>query len=206
MATSNSADGAIQIPELPFPLGWLGEPRAWATKQAGLTITAGPRSDWFIDPAGGVQALNAPALLGQPDGDFVLSARAEVEFESTFDAGVLAVWQDEHRWAKLCFEYSPQGKPMVVSVVTRGSSDDCNSFVVQSNAVWLRISRVGRTYVFHASTDGSWWEFVRYFTLEETSAVQVGFEAQSPMGESCAVSFSQITFSARTLTEMRDGS
>ena len=58
-------------------------------------------------------------------------------------------------WAKLCFEYSPQREPMVVSVVTRGLSDDCNSFVVDGATVWLRIARVGSAFAFHASTDGA---------------------------------------------------
>jgi hypothetical protein len=42
---------------------------------------------------------------------------------STFDAGVLLLWVDERHWGKLCFEFSPAGDPMIVSVVCRGVAD-----------------------------------------------------------------------------------
>jgi hypothetical protein len=51
-----------------------------------------------------------------------------VEFASVYDAGVLLVHASERQWAKLCFEYSPQQRPTLVTVVTRGTSDDCNSY------------------------------------------------------------------------------
>jgi hypothetical protein len=77
--------------------------------------------------------LNAATLLGgPPDGDFQFSARVTVGFESAFDAGVLLLWLDERRWAKLCFEFSPAGEPMIVSVVCRGVSDDANAFVCRA--------------------------------------------------------------------------
>ena len=99
--------------------------------------------------------LNAATLLGDvPPGDFQLSARVTVGFASTFDAGVLLLWLDERRWAKLCFEFSPAGEPMIVSVVCRGLSDDANAFVVPGRSVWLRVSRVDRVYAYHASLDG----------------------------------------------------
>ena len=111
-------------------------------------------------------SVNAPRLLVTPDeGDFQLHARVEVAFGSTFDAGVLLLWVDERTWAKLCFEYSPQGNPMVVTVVTRGLSDDANGFTVDGNVVWLRVARRTGAYAFHASTDGSQWHFVRHFSL-----------------------------------------
>ena len=42
--------------------------------------------------------------------DFRLSARVTVDFRATFDAGVLLLWLDEAHWAKLCFEYTPDGR------------------------------------------------------------------------------------------------
>ena len=63
-----------------------------------------------------------------------------VDFAATFDAGVLLLWVDERHWGKLCFEFSPAGEAMVVSVVTRGVSDDANAFMVTGRSVWLRVS------------------------------------------------------------------
>ena len=196
----------VRLDGLPFGLKWLGAPLAQGIAGGMLSITSGPRTDWFVDPAGTEPGVNAPALLGSPKGDFVLSARVQVDFKQTYDAGVLALWQDRTTWAKLCFEYSPQGHPMVVSVVTRGVSDDCNSIVVAGTNVWLRIARIGRAYAFHASTDGTFWQFVSYFAFEEGTTLSTGFEVQSPLGEGCTARFTDVSFSLMTLAELRDGS
>jgi len=196
----------VRLDGLPLSLNWLGTPAAAGIGGGTLSITSGPRTDWFVDPAGTEPSANAPALLGGPEGDFVLSARVEVDFEQTYDAGVLALWQDAATWAKLCFEYSPQGQPTVVSVVTRGVSDDCNSIVVAGTSVWLRVAHLGRAYAFHASTDGAFWQFVRYFAFVDGAVLSVGFEAQSPLGEGCTARFSDVRFSSTTLAELRDGS
>jgi regulation of enolase protein 1 (concanavalin A-like superfamily) len=135
----------------------------------------------------------------------MFSARVEVDFTAQYDAGVLLVWADEQRWAKLCFEYSPDGEPMIVSVVTRHSSDDANAFVVAGRTAWLRICRLGRAFAFHASTDGARWLFVRYFDLGAES-VLIGFEAQSPHGAGCTATFDQISFRSARLPQLRDGS
>jgi uncharacterized protein len=199
-------DRAVRLDGLPFDLEWSRTPAAQDIDGGRLTVASGPRTDWFVDPAGTGTNLNAPALLGSPEGDFVLSAHVDVDFKQTFDAGVLALWQDGTTWAKLCLEYSPQSKPMVVSVVTRGVSDDCNSIVVAGTSVWLRVAHIGRAYAFHASTDGADWQFVRYFAFSEGNELSVGFEAQSPLGEGCTARFTDVHFSPATLAELRDGS
>jgi regulation of enolase protein 1 (concanavalin A-like superfamily) len=194
------------VEAVPFPLHWLNEPLSWTEADGGLSIVAGPQTDWFVDPAGGDPVMTAPALLGAVEGDFTLSARVEVEFAASFDAGVLVLYRDDGAWAKLCFEYAPDGEPMVVSVVTRGVSDDANSFVVAGDGVWLRIARSGGAFAFHASLDGTTWRFVRHFALDEPERFAVGFEAQAPTGEGCAVRFTDVRFERRTLGDLRDGS
>jgi regulation of enolase protein 1 (concanavalin A-like superfamily) len=183
-----------------------------------VTVSAQPHTDIFIDPGNGSAGagaalsaesmLNAATLLGDvPAGDFQFSARVTVGFASTFDAGVLLLWLDERRWAKLCFEFSPAGDPMVVSVVCRGVSDDANAFVVPSQSVWLRVSRVDRVYAYHASLDGRAWQMIRVFVLDdETSRDKIGFEGQSPVGDGCSVTFDEIRFLPEPLADLRDGS
>jgi regulation of enolase protein 1 (concanavalin A-like superfamily) len=189
---------------LPFPARWLGEAVASTQEGAALTIDAGPRTDMFRSPQGDPPVLNAPALVGPAVGDFTLSARVQVAFASSYDAGALLLYGDESRWAKLCFEYSPQGEAMVVSVVTRGVSDDANGTVIAGDTVWLRVTRIGSAYAFHSSLDGVTWSFARHFALD--GELEVGFEAQSPTGEGCAVRFDEIRLERRTLADLRDGS
>jgi regulation of enolase protein 1 (concanavalin A-like superfamily) len=169
-----------------------------------LTIEAGPRTDLFRDPQGAEPQLGAAReLVDTPEGDWMLSARVEAQLRSTFDAGALILWADERTWAKLAFERSPQGVGMIVSVATRGLSDDCNSTVVEGDAVWLRIARVGAAFAFHASADGERWEFVRHFALG--AEPRAGFLAQSPTGDGLTATFSEIRLERTRLRELRNG-
>lgn len=195
----------ISLAPHPAPLAWAVTPAAWSQEGGALRIEAGPRTDMFVSPQGDPPTLNAPRLLGPVSGDFQLAARVTVGFAATFDAGVLLVWRDERTWAKLCFEYSPAGQPMVVSVVTRGESDDANGFTMERNTVWLRVSRIGPALAFHASRDGQWWELIRHFKLDAGDAPLVGFEAQSPTGEGCSARFDEIRFTAERLADIRSG-
>jgi len=195
-----------ELPGVPFPFRWLLPPAESRLSDGVLTIVAGPRSDWFIDPEGLAEpVMNAPALVGEPDGDFVLSARVTVDFADTFDAGVLLLYAHDRAWAKLCFEYSPAGEAMVVSVVTRDVSDDCNSTVLEGNTAWLRVARLGSAFAFHASTDARTWRLIRYFGLGPVDPVAVGFEAQSPLGAGCRVTFDEIHFELARLADLRSG-
>jgi regulation of enolase protein 1 (concanavalin A-like superfamily) len=204
----------IDVPGLPFattashPDVW-----AWHPDRAALVAAAPGRTDFYVNPggpeAGDAESLhNAATLLGvPPPGDFLLSATVSVDFRSQYDAGVLMLWIDERNWAKFCFEFSPAARPMVVSVVTRGTSDDANAFTVDGRSVRLRIARVGRVYAFHASTDERTWELIRVFTLgDDLAEHRVGFEAQSPTGDGCTVTFDQIAFTGVRLQDLRDGS
>lgn len=205
---------ALEVPGIPFALTpSAGSSWEVAADPTTLSVTADPHSDIFVDP-GGENAvsshtlLNAVTLLGAPPaGDFRLSARVTVGFGATFDAGVLLLWFDDKHWAKLCFEYSPDGEPMIVSVVNRVVADDANAFVVDGRTVHLRVSRVDDVYAYHASTDGSTWRLVRAFALDAGGLPPtIGFEAQSPMGEGCPVTFEEISFVSTRLEDLRDGS
>lgn len=195
----------ISIPSIPDPLHWLNQPAEWdLSPQAQLTITAPAKTDWFLDPQGAVEIANAPALLFPFTKPCTLSAHVSVKHVSTYDAGVLMVYESHSSWAKLCLELSPQGHPMIVSVVTKGVSDDGNAFPVHG-PMYLRISRLEKAYAFHASEDGAAWDLIRYFRLEESPGTQMGFLAQSPTGSGCIVTFKDLRFEQRLLENIRSG-
>jgi uncharacterized protein len=195
----------VELAGFPSPLEWDSAPVAWSATENTLAVETGPKTDVFVDPGDGTETLSGPRLLGRVAGDYSLSARVTVGFRSDYDAGVLLLWAHERLWAKLCFEFSPQHEPMVVSVVTRGVSDDCNSFVVDGNVVSLRVARLGPAFAFHASIDGRRWRLVRYFALEQGVDARVGFLAQSPRGAGCSVSFGEIAFRPGRLGDIRSG-
>jgi hypothetical protein len=199
----------LLLPGVPFPFESSGSPECQASQADGmLTLVGGARADIFIDPAGDEGARpDAGRWTGLPgEDDFTLAARVTVGFASVFDAGVLLVYLSERRFAKLCYELSPQRTPTVVTVVTHGTSDDSNSFETDGGPLWLRISRSDRVWAFHASSDGVYWRMVRYFTLGEASGARVGFLAQSPLGEGCTAIFDAVTFKASVPADLRDGS
>ncbi len=197
----------FSLPAIPGEFEWHNPPLDWSPDPTrGLSITAGAQTDWFRDPAGDFIKDNAPcALMTPPDASFLLSAKVAVAFGATYDAGALQIRANSELGAKLCFEYSPQGRPMIVSVVTRGVSDDCNSVEIEGTEIYLRVARAPRTVAFHYSHDGRIWHLVRYFSLGQVDTLSVGFSAQSPTGVRCAVTFSDISYHAGSLNDIRSG-
>lgn len=202
----------MQLSGLPFTLEAVGLPPVGHRLDGGaLVLSAAGGTDLFVDPAGGDGTPpDAGRLEGAPPaGDFTLSARVRPRFASVYDAGALLLLAADRRWAKLAFELSPQRKPTAVTVVTRGTSDDANGFEPSVEALWLRVTRKGPAWAFHASEDGGWWRLLRYFSLGEHEAgqsVRVGFLAQSPTGPGCTAVFDDVVFSTGTPGDLRDGS
>ena len=204
---------ALPVAALPFVVA-PSQPGVWHhdDETGAVAANALAHTDLYINPGGSdsgdaASMLNAATLLGTPPrGDFQFSARVSVDFVAQFDAGVLLIWLDERHWAKFCFEFSPAAEPMVVSVVTREVSDDANAFVITERSIWLRVLRVGEVYAFHASTDATRWRLVRVFAFDhELGDHLIGFEAQSPTGDGCTVTFDDIRFSSDRLGDLRDG-
>lgn len=184
-------------------------------KAGRISVRAPALSDIFIDPHKGGQSTatasrhNAALLMtNPPEGDFQFGATVNVEFAAAFDAGVLFLKINETHWAKLCFEYSPDLKPMVVSVVNKGgTSDDANAFIVDGREVKLRISRKDGVFAFHATNNDESWTLVRIFAFEiDDKNLQIGFEAQSPSAGGCNVSFSACSLTDVSLEDFRNGS
>jgi len=192
---------------IPGELSWRHSPVTWnVDAEERLTIQAGAATDWFSDPAGATRKDDAPsALFVSADQGFTLSARVQVAFASTFDAGALLARVSDDMWAKLCFEYNLQRQPMVVSVVTRGVSDDCNSAPIAGDSVFLRITRREAILAFHYSLDGLFWQLVRYFSLGDAPQMSLGFSAQSPTGSGCVATFSRIRYSPSAVSDLRSG-
>ena len=188
---------------LPGSLAWQNAPVAWHV-EAGreLTIRSGKETDWFVDPFDGTVHSTAPILLFMPADDYVFSTKVKVGFNTKWDAGALMVWADDHHWAKLSFELSPSKQPTMVTVVTRGLSDDCNSVAIAGDTVYLQIAKSGPAYVFYSSIDGKVWQILRVFSLGDGLKARVGFESQSPAGDGTEVVFSEIHYSTRKIANI----
>lgn len=192
--------------EIPKRLSWINSPSGWNYQEKKLTIVAGGKTDLFVDPQHEYTVVNSPKAVFLPSDSFLLSGKVLVNFKTEYDAGVLVVYEGPTEWAKLCFEFSPQKRPFVVSVVNNGISDDCNHAPIVGNAVYLRIAGLGKNiFAFHYSTDGKYWNLVRYFSLSAKNEARIGFSSQSPTGTSCTSSFSEISYSVLKLKDIRNG-
>lgn len=196
---------AIRVDDLPA-LSWTGAEGDFRAWPGGFSLRSAAGVDWINHAWEGTTQHDATALVFDAPATFALSARVTVPGpRTTFDAGVLCVWASPQQWAKLCFEYSPQGVPMVVSVVTDGWSDDANATPIDGSSVWLRIGRSGDGWAFASSIDGVRWEFVRLFRFTPAAAVKVGFLAQSPTGDGATAEFGDVTLVLEAPGDARDG-
>lgn len=188
-------------------LTWNHQPEKWCVGlNNSLLVIPGKNTDIFINPFDLRKTDNAPAALIYPaDKNFIFGAKVTVDFNDVFDAAVLLIKSSEDTWAKLCFEYSPELIPTVVSVVTQGTSDDCSSSSIIGNQVYLRISVHPEVIGFHYSLDGIRWNFVRQFKIVDSAKLKIGFAAQSPIGKGCKVIFSEIFYKQGSITNFRNG-
>ena len=224
----------LSIPDVP-PLNWLdtdnpGSAEFDEEKQS-ITITTTKETDWFNpppDPSSPTALSNAPALVFQtPACDWQLSAKVTVDHRYLFDAGTIFIHQGPNDWCKLCFEFSPEEVPVVVSVVTRDISDDANGPPITNgtNSIYLRVSKYASVIAFHyysvdddddddagtgdAGTKKKYWTLHRAFSMRDMTnkvPMSVGFLAQAPVGDSCTAIFSKVEFTETTLGNLRDGS
>jgi regulation of enolase protein 1 (concanavalin A-like superfamily) len=195
----------ISIKGIPAELQWKNVPESWKVDEQGLQIVAGKNTDWFVSPLDGKVSSNAPLLLFKPDKDFVLSAKLTVELRRQWDAGFLMAYLNDSTWAKFALELSAYQEPTIVTVVTRGASDDCNSSVITGNSIYLQLGKIGRALAFYTSPDGRAWKLVRSFTLGEAESLRVGFASQSPLGEKGTASFSEIRYAATRISDLFKG-
>jgi hypothetical protein len=206
-AAQNAPTATVKIDGIPGPLAWRNQPAGFQIDHGSkLTILAGPKTDWYVDPFDSSVAARSPVLTFDPGDNFVLSAKVKVDFRSLFDAGALMLYADDRHWAKFAFEYAYDKKPRLVSVVTRGVSDDCTSIELPGDTAYLQIARLGQAFIFYTSNDGANWSIQRIFRLDAPGKVLAGFEAQSPMGDGSKTVFSEIHYAAKKIPNPFTGS
>jgi uncharacterized protein len=191
----------MKIEAIPHTLKWENEPKEFIFDKNGVTITAGEKTDMFRDPNVTYNTDNAPKLLFNADSNFVLTASIEHSFANKWDGGAIVIKQDSLNWIKFCFERDYTGKKRVVSVVTKNISDDCNSVEIKGNKIFYKVAKAGNVVTLYYSLNGTKWLLVRHFQFETTKQLNVGFLAQSPVGQSCKVRFQNITYSAKKIKD-----
>lgn len=205
-AGMTAAGDDMVLAGVPGVLRWQAAPVSWQPSGAdGVTVTAGAGTDLFVDPAGAPAVLSAPRAVVTVTGDYRFGALVSCAAEATFDAGALVAWVAADRWVKLALERSPAGVLTVVSVVTRGVSDDANGWPVPTGTAWLRIARTGAATALHARAAGEPWQLVRHLAFDDGGPVQVGVLAQSPTGAGAVSRFEQVRLEPGGVADIRGG-
>ncbi|MDB5276462.1 MAG: hypothetical protein JWR61_1417 [Ferruginibacter sp.] len=192
---------SIRIKSIPYPLKWDNEPKKYSMDKNGVIITASEKTDMFRDPNVAYNTDNAPKLLFTADSNFVITASIEHSFSNKWDGGAIVLKQDSLNWVKFCFERDYTGARRVVSVVTKGISDDCNSVEITGNKVFYKVAKAGNVITLYYSISGTKWFLVRHFQFDTTKPFQVGFLAQSPVGKNCKVKFQNITYTIKKIKD-----
>ena len=192
---------SIRIPAIPRGLFWENSPKNFSMKGNEFVIVAGGKTDMFRDPNVTYNTDNAPKLLFEGDENFIFIASIEHAFASKWDGGALVVKQDSLHWIKFCFEKDYTGAKRVVSVVTNDISDDCNSEEMKSNKVFYKVAKAGNVITLYSSENGIRWLLVRHLQFETRKGFKLGFLAQSPTGERCEVTFSNISYKTEKIKD-----
>ena len=191
---------------------WINES---TMKQDGslIEIFAPAQSDFFYNN-GSVNEVgitpeslcNAPFCYTEISGDFVMRVRVSHDFKDTYDSSSVMVMLDMKTWAKACFEKTDFGTHAAVSVVSRnGECDDANGCNISGNTVWLQITRVGQSFAFHFSEDGTNYYMMRFFNLPAGNSVKVGLLAQAPQGDGGIRIYEDWTIENKTVKNIRFG-
>lgn len=192
---------SLKIDGISKYLKWENKPKGFFIDKSGITIIAGEKTDMFRDPNVTYNTDNAPKLLFEADSNFILTASIEHGFLNKWDGGALVLKQDSLNWIKCCFEKDYTGAKRVVTVVTKGISDDCNSVDISSSKVYFKVAKAGNVITLYYSLTGTKWFLVRHFTFDATNNLKIGFLAQSPTGRDCKVKFGNIHYSAKKIKD-----
>jgi uncharacterized protein len=195
------SNDSVRLSFLPRALFWENTPIAFKTANNGFTIDAGEKTDMFRDPNVAYNTDNAPKLLCIADSNFVLTAAIHHDFVNKWDGGAIVLKADSLNWIKFCFEKDYTGQKRVVSVVTKGISDDCNSAAATANTIYYKIAKAGNVITLYYSANARDWFLIRHLQFDSTAPLKLGFLAQSPTGRHCQVTFSDIHYSTRKIAD-----
>jgi regulation of enolase protein 1 (concanavalin A-like superfamily) len=173
-----------------------------------VEFSVNARTDWFFSPASGSRISNVVRFTRRvTEKVFSFAAEVSVDFASPFDGGALFVECSDESWAKIAFELSAERKPTIVSVVTRGTSDDSDGPNYSANSVWIRLYCDGKTAAFHFSEDGKYWRFLRWFTIPGIAnrPIKIGLGIQSPTGEGVKVKMRNVQLKFENIEDLRSG-
>lgn len=168
---------------------WYNEPPAWSVEGDKITITAGPKTDFWRRTRHDFVADNGNFYYREVSGNFTAEVKLSGQYESLYDQAGLMVRLNATTWMKCGIEYVESTRCASV-VVTRDYSDwSLVPFGANPEPLWLRVTRIGSAIEVHYSLDGNDYTMLRQAYLTDVQTLQVGLMAASPQGDGFSATF-----------------
>lgn len=177
------------------------------TPKGHVELLSPKESDFFNSPDGTSCKSNAPLLLAEVDNTqpFTFIAKVFPSFVSIYDAGALFIYVDEVNWQKFAYEMDEGKNTRIVSVRTKGTSDDNNHSIIIQEGVYLKISSDTKQIGLYYSLDKEIWNLARLSQNDFPPRIYVGLSSQSPTGEGSRTVFKDITLTDIPIKDFRMG-
>lgn len=186
-------------------LTWANDPLSFQITDSTLIVDVAKGTDFFYNPEDGSIVATAPFLHKKIKGDFVAKALVQPDFSAQWNAVALMVHIDSLNWIKFAFENSDATGPSIVTVVTKGTSDDANGVILEDqDRIWLAMARKNDIYSMHWSKDGKDYKMARLTAMPDSSEVKIGLEMQSPVGEKATHLLHFFEIENRTVDHLRE--
>ena len=186
-------------------LNWMNRPQSFVVEDNTLKITVDEGTDFFNNPEDNSIVGSAPYLYDEVEGDFIVKALVQPDFSSQWNAVAVMLHIDSLNWIKFAFENSDATGPSIVSVVTKGHSDDANGVILDEEPmIWLAMVRKHNIYSMHWSLDGENFKMARLTSMVDQNAVKIGIEAQSPVGKSAVHQVHYLEIVEKTVENLRN--
>lgn len=168
---------------------WLNEPPAWNVRGDAISVTSGPKTDFWRQTHYGFIRDNGHFFYQPVKGDFIAEVKVSGEYRELYDQAGLMVRLDEANWLKCGIEFVG-GVQQASAVVTRDYSDWSVVPVAHNPpSFWVRVTRRGTATEVHYSLDGELYTMLRLAYLTPVETVSAGIMCASPDGNGFPVVF-----------------
>ncbi len=168
---------------------WHHEPPQWQQVGNGLTVTSGPKTDFWRKTHYGFIRDNGHFYAETVEGNFVAEINVRGRYQDLYDQAGLMLRIDEANWLKCGIEYV-NAVQNVSCVVTRDYSDwSVVPLAVPPSTLRLRLTRQGTSLEVHYALDAGDYALLRVTYLPMGATIQVGPMCASPDGNGFQVEF-----------------
>lgn len=179
-----------------IPMNWHNEPPDWTALDDAITVTTGPKTDFWRTTHYGFIRDNGHFGFERVTGNFEMTVKVTGEYHDLYDQAGLMLRLDERHWMKCGIEYV-DGVQHVSAVVTNDFSDW--SVVPRPDnppSVWLRVARQGDAVEVRYAFDGAHYTLLRLGYLPPGDAIDAGIMCASPDGAGFRVTFEGLRIQA----------